>query len=257
LAFRISAFYWLLASLWILVSDYVLFAFPGSTAFIPSSLKGFAFVTLTAILLFYMMRTAFKKQALFHQQAQAAQMDFRFLFMANPLPMFVFDLETYMFLDVNEAAVRHYGYTREEFLKMHAKDIRPPEEVPRMYAYLERIGNALEGAGEWRHVRKDGQIMDMEMTSLTFTYNGRRAVLGIGRDVTEQKKAREALIEQDQLRLALDKEMELRDVRGRFISMVSHEFRSPLASISTSLDLIDHYGDRPHAHADPRADAVA
>jgi signal transduction histidine kinase len=127
---------------------------------------------------------------------------------------------------------------------MNAKDIRPPEEVPRMYDYLQRIGNALQGAGEWRHMRKDGQIMDMEMTSLTFTYNGRRAVLGIGRDITDQKKAREALIEQDQLRLALDKEMELRNVRSRFISMVSHEFRSPLSSISTSLDLLDLYGER-------------
>ena len=244
MALRITAFYWLVASLWILVSDYLLFAFPENTAFIPSSIKGFAFVSVTALILYYLMHAAFKKQGLLHQQAQAAQMDFRFLFMKNPLPMFIFDLETYDFMDVNEAAVRHYGYSRDEFLSMNAKDIRPPDEIPRMLDYLKRISNAFQGAGEWRHLRKDGQVIDMEMTSLTFTYNGRHAVLGIGRDVTDQKKAREVLLEQDQLRSALDKEMELRNVRSRFISMVSHEFRSPLASISTSLDLLDHYGER-------------
>jgi PAS domain S-box-containing protein len=244
LALRISALYWILSALWILLSDYVLLESPRNAAFVPSSLKGFAFVSVTALLLYFLLRAAFRKQEFLHRQAQAAQMDFRFLFMQNPLPMFIYDLETYQFLDVNEAAVRHYGYPRAEFLSMNARDIHPPEELPRMLEYLRRIGNALEGAGEWRHQRKDGQIMDMDMTSLTFTYNGRPAVLGIGRDITDQKKARAAMLEQDQLRLALDKEMELRNVRNRFISMVSHEFRSPLASISTSLDLLDHYGER-------------
>ena len=54
------------------------------------------------------------------------------LFEASPTPMWVYDAETLAFLAVNDAAVRHYGYSREEFLAMTIKDIRPPEDIPRM-----------------------------------------------------------------------------------------------------------------------------
>lgn len=241
---RIAFAYWLLSSIWITLSDLVLFDQNGNVPALPSSVKGILFITLSAGLLYWMLRRVFRKQEHLHQQALAAQMDFRTLFMYSPLPMWVYDLETLKFLDVNETTVREYGYTREEFLSMTALDIRPPEDVPRLLAHAETIRTSLQAAGEWRHLRKDGQLMDMEIVSRTFDYQGRKAVLAIGHNITEQKQARAALQEQIQLRTALSQEIELRNVRNRFISMVSHEFRSPLASMSTSLELLERYSDR-------------
>jgi PAS domain S-box-containing protein len=63
---------------------------------------------------------------------------YRLLFEANPQPMFVFDLETLSFLDVNDAAVRHYGYSREEFLKMTILDIRPPYDVRKFHDHFSK-----------------------------------------------------------------------------------------------------------------------
>lgn len=121
---RLPLLYWLIACLWIFFSDFFLFNQPLPQLFVPSTIKGLGFVTVTAVLLFILLRREFRKRDQFHQQAMMA------------------------------------------------------------------------------------------------------------------------LREQDELRLALDKETELREVRGRFISMLSHEFRTPLASIQTSLDLLDQYSER-------------
>jgi PAS domain S-box-containing protein len=84
------------------------------------------------------------------------------LFRNNPLPMYVCDLETLRFLEVNAAAVAHYGYSRDEFLAMRITDIRPPEDVPRVLAEVrdlraEAPRPTLQNTGEWHHRRKDGR----------------------------------------------------------------------------------------------------
>jgi len=85
------------------------------------------------------------------------------LFDASPLPMWVYDAETLRFLAVNDAAIRHYGYSREEFLAMTLKDIRPPAEVPRMLADVAEAGSPRPGT--WQHRRRDGSIIDVEITA--------------------------------------------------------------------------------------------
>jgi len=85
----------------------------------------------------------------------------RVLFEMNPLPLWVYDLATLEILEVNEATVCHYGYSREECLKFTLTDIRPPEDIPRLQAYFDRYlrghptGN-VRFAGVWRHRKKDG-----------------------------------------------------------------------------------------------------
>jgi PAS domain S-box-containing protein len=118
---------------------------------------------------------------------------YRTLFEANPHPMWVFDVETQGFLAVNDAAVAHYGYSREEFLSLKSVDIRPAEDVP---MFLDFIGKAPPGhrdAGTWRHRRKDGRIIDVEVASHELSFGGRRARLVLAHDVTERKRAEEAL----------------------------------------------------------------
>src|ERR1700681_1909644 len=91
-----------------------------------------------------------------------AEVSFRILFINNPQPMWVYDLKTLQFLEVNDAAVNHYGYSRDEFLRMLLTDIRPQEDVPRL---LENVAGArvgLQHTGEWRHTLKDGRLIDVE-----------------------------------------------------------------------------------------------
>src|SRR5205807_7888042 len=96
--------------------------------------------------------------------APSSEGAYQLLFDAHPQPMWVFDLETLRFLAVNDAAVRRYGYSREEFLSMTVKDIRPPEDVPRLLRELARMSPG-EYRGTWRHRTQDGSDLDIEVTS--------------------------------------------------------------------------------------------
>lgn len=98
---------------------------------------------------------------------------YRLLFESNPNLMWVIDGETLRFLAVNEAAVWSYGHSREEFLSMTIKDIRPPEDVPALMESLRRYNEKLYSPGVWRHRKKDGTIMEMEITVHTLTFAGR------------------------------------------------------------------------------------
>jgi diguanylate cyclase (GGDEF)-like protein/PAS domain S-box-containing protein len=123
---------------------------------------------------------------------------YRVLFESNPNPMWVYDTETLVYLAVNEAAVKHYGYTREEFLRMTILDVRPSEDIP---SVLKNIASATEErryAGEWEHRKKDGTRIFVEINSQTIDFGGRRGQLVLINDVTEHKYAVEALRESEE-----------------------------------------------------------
>ena len=100
-----------------------------------------------------------------------------FLFAHNPLPMWVFESETLQILQVNDAAVRHYGYDRMDFLQMTATDLHPAEEVPKLLAIFRDPNPVAQHAGQWRHRKKDGSVIDVEMFAESMEYSGRAAVL--------------------------------------------------------------------------------
>ena len=118
---------------------------------------------------------------------------YRLLFESNPSPMWVFDIESLAFLAVNEAAVRHYGYSRQEFLSMTIKDIGPPEDIPVLLEDLMRVSSGLGETGIWRHLKKDGALIYVEITSHTLNWMGQSAKLILANDVTEQKHIEAAL----------------------------------------------------------------
>ncbi len=120
---------------------------------------------------------------------------YRQLFLSNPHPMWVYDLETLDFLAVNDAAVSHYGYSREEFLGMTIADIRPPEDVPRLWRSVNAVSEGIDFAGEWRHIKKDKSLILVEIACHTLEWRGRRAELVLATDVTDRRRT------EDQLRL--------------------------------------------------------
>ncbi len=119
---------------------------------------------------------------------QGSAKQYRILFESNPQPMWVYDLETLSFLDVNDAAIYHYGYSREEFLSMTIKDIRPHEDVPALLDNVSRVTSGLDAAGVWRHRKKDGSIIFVEITSHTLTFKGRRAEVVMANNITEWRR---------------------------------------------------------------------
>jgi PAS domain S-box-containing protein len=127
------------------------------------------------------------------EQLRRSDASHRELFAANPQPMWVYDLDTLAFLAVNDAAVRHYGWRRDEFLAMTIKDIRPPEDLPRLFNNVERVTDGLDDAGLWRHRTRDGRLIDVHIRSHTLVFQGRRAELVLALDVTERLRAEAAL----------------------------------------------------------------
>ncbi len=114
---------------------------------------------------------------------------YRLLFDSNPQPMWVYDLETLAFLAVNESAVHHYGYSRADFLAMTIKDIRPTEDIPALSSSIAMGAKAVETASAWRHLKKDGTVIEVEITSHLLVLDDRRAELILAHDITERKRA--------------------------------------------------------------------
>ncbi|HSO73532.1 MAG TPA: PAS domain S-box protein, partial [Blastocatellia bacterium] len=128
-----------------------------------------------------------RKQA--EEALQESEQRYRLLFESNPQPMWAYDLETLSFLAVNEAAIHHYGYSRSEYLSMTIRDIRPPEDLARLHeAMSSDLGASGLRPSSWRHRKKDGTIIDVEITSHNLMFTGRPAQLVLATDVTERKK---------------------------------------------------------------------
>jgi PAS domain S-box-containing protein len=118
------------------------------------------------------------------QELRDSEKHYRLLFHSNPNPMWVFDLETLAFLEVNEAAIQHYGFSRDEFLAMKITDIRPGEDE-------ERQSVSIPGTDRgriWRHRRRDGSLIEVEVVWSPMAFRDRFAALTMATDVTERRR---------------------------------------------------------------------
>ena len=115
---------------------------------------------------------------------------FNDLFKAYPMPMWVYDLETLAFMAVNTAAVVHYGFSEADFLGMTIADLRPPAELPKLLANLKTAPrDTLEKSGTWCHRKRDGSLIDVEITSHPLIFHGRACKFVLAHDVTERLQA--------------------------------------------------------------------
>ena len=140
-----------------------------------------------------LLRTEITERKRAEEAMQASEEKYRLLFFNSPQPMWIYDLETLSFLEVNQAAIERYGYTKEEFSLMTLKDIRPPEDIPALLKDIEQTTNTYNLAGEWRHLRKNGELMFVEITSHAVTFNGRNARHVLINDITKRRQAEESL----------------------------------------------------------------
>ena len=118
---------------------------------------------------------------------------FQRFFLKNPTPMWVYDLETLRFLAVNQAAINQYGYSQEDFLAMTLKDIRPPEDIPALLEEISHLDGELDYAGTWRHIKKSGEQLFVEITSHPMEFQGHWGELVMALDVSERIRKENAL----------------------------------------------------------------
>ncbi len=149
--------------------------------------------------------------------------EYRLLFKANPCPMWLCDQKNLQFLAVNDAAVNHYGFSREEFLTMTVKDIRPQEDVANLLDHINITVAPNAEAGIWRHRKKDGTVILVNVSWHKVEFRDREAYFVLANDVTEQKESETALIESEQrYREIFDNANDLiytHDLEGNFTSL--------------------------------------
>jgi PAS domain S-box-containing protein len=159
---------------------------------------------------------------------RASEKKYSELFHLSPLPMWVFDLDSTRFIDVNEAAIKHYGYTRGEFLSMTIRDIRPAEDLAMLDDTLlkQKSPKRFIHKGIFRHKKKNGQIIQVDVQSTDIHYKGKKAKVVLANDITE--------------RLNYIKAIESQNEKLKEISwMQSHVIRAPLAKIIGLIPLIN------------------
>ena len=171
---------------------------------------------------------------------EKAEQKFRLLFASNPEPMWVYDPRTLRFLEVNNAAIDKYGYSREEFLRLKVTDIRPVEDVPQFLdaVQVRRSRNSGPYFGHWRHRHQDGRVLNVEVTAQGLEFAGRRAVLVVVKDVSERMQLGEQLRQAQKM-----------EAVGRLAGGVAHDFNNVLTVITgyTSILLESLDPDSPQA----------
>ncbi len=188
---------------------------------------------------------------------RASESRYRLMFESNPHPMWVFNIDSFRFLAVNDAAVLAYGYSREEFLAMGIKDIRPPEDVSNLESFIARLTPGPTRSTIWRHRRKDGTVIDVDIASHDLPDNGGRTRLVMALDVTERQRIEEA---RDELLARLQLHIDRMPIAYvLFDANICYSNWNPAAEktfgysrdeiIGQSYELLVHPEDRSHAEA--------
>lgn len=159
------------------------------------------------------------------QALQESQARYRELFQNSPVPMWVYRMSDLRFLEANDSAVANYGYSRDEFLTMTIKDIRPREDLERLLVHMKVIRAEIQNSGTWRHITKDGRIRDVEISSHLIEYKGEPASMVMAYDVTDKMQMTADLIK------SRERAEESEQLKSSFLANMSHEIRTPMNAI--------------------------
>lgn len=162
------------------------------------------------------------------RQLKDSEKRYKDLFHMSPQPMYLYCLQSLQFLDVNQAAIDHYGYSKEEFLSMNLRDIRPKEEIPKLEKTIEKVRSGIREVGikHFRHQKKNGEIMEVEIRGNVVEYEGKKAEVVLANDITERMRYIHAIEDQNK---------RLQEIAW----MQSHVVRAPLARLMSLVMAMD------------------
>lgn len=244
-ALRVALLYLLIAGAWIVFSDRLLESLVQNPAELGrwQSIKGIGFVLVTAILLYveraYAIQLSRRQEELLSQRVA--------LFELAPNPLWVVDLDSLHFLAVNPAAEQFYGYTPNEFYAKKLPDMRAEEEKTTLNAMIEALTLNKLHRYTTRHMRKDGQIVDVTVTGRMTIWNGKPAAVFSITDITELLQTERTLreltqqLEQRVAERTADLQRKNRELET-FAYSISHDLKAPLRGIDgySRLLLEDH-----------------
>jgi PAS domain S-box-containing protein len=191
-------------------------AYPLPPAFRPSHSSSWSVLVagllLTSLLTVHLAERKRTEEALERSEERA-----RMLFATIPLPVWLCDLQTLDFLEVNQDAVEHYGYSRDAFLRMKIADLRSPEELERLGTDLQRVRQTKHFSWAGKHRTQDGRVIQVELSSQHLRYGGHEAALTVAQDVTARTRL----------------EMDLRHAQkleavGGLAAGIAHELNTPI-----------------------------
>ena len=220
---RVSLIYCAFSVLWIFFTDKIAFALAPnlSSAVLFSNVKGILFVVLSTLLIFLLIRSDESGKERLLSEMAAVQRSFNLLFEDNPLPMWIFNNQTFTIMAVNPAACKTYGYTAAEFRKLKVTDLRKKEDIPSFLKLIAESKDELRQSGPWEHIKKDGESIFVRVISHSLHSAGIDSTLVSVIDLTEQQRTQEEL----------DTAMQERDDFEAFGYTASHDLKSPLRAI--------------------------
>ncbi|MDZ7658290.1 PAS domain S-box protein [Fodinibius sp.] len=168
------------------------------------------------------------------QKLKESEEKYRHIFENNPEPMWIYDPDTLEFMEVNQAAVDHYGYSEQEFLNISLTEIRPAEDIEKLKNIVDKHRSDETYSGEWRHHKKDGTLIYVEITATNIQYRESTFRLALIHDITEQKRMQEKIIQsviegedRERKRIA----HELHDGLGQYLVAASMNLQSAKSDI--------------------------
>ncbi|WP_367864694.1 PAS domain S-box protein [Pedobacter sp. WC2423] len=189
------------------------------------------FVSLISVMLISKvlngLEQTIKKEASLISRLDASERYFRNTFEANPVPMYVFDMENGNFLHANDAACNKYGYTKEEFLRMNIVDIRPQSESSKLMDLTSMINNR-DYSGILIHINKNKEVFPVEIETNTIRFEEREARLVLATDVSERIDYIQKIERQNK---------DLKEIAW----IQSHMVRAPLANIMSLTEFLIKY----------------
>ena len=231
---RIPVLFLVTGILWGLLSDPIITFFfshldPTHLDFF-RSLNDFAFVIIIAVILYIEIGNQQKKISQSEEQ-------YRQLFESNPNPMWIYDIDTYLYIKVNNAALDKYGYSKSDFSKMTIFDIRPARDHDKLKQFVSGEKSGIKNSGIWEHLKSNGESIMVSITSHAVIFENKKCRVVMATDITE----------------LLDKERKLQDANKKIKSSNevllnvawsnSHELRKPLCSMLSLVDLLKETTD--------------
>lgn len=195
--------------------------------------KGFGYTSLSYGISDYLFKDELTPSQLFKsitysierhkisRRLRESEEKYKLLFQLSPIPKWIYDVETLKFLDVNEAATRQYGYSREEFLSMTLRDIRPVEDLASLEVTIKKHSQESLNQSNSRHLKKNGEVINVELRSNNIEFSGHRARVVLSTDVTNRLNSEKVILSSEKRFRTLVQEggdlITILDPKGNFL----------------------------------------